>query len=218
MQGAENHPRSQRGVYRLFKRAEQAVCKKGIERDLLQEKKCQVSAEALHADQVSRQTVKHAEKQPRDANQDGADPKKPQGTFRCRPQIICPPADRLWRVVAHEKTDQHPRDHNGPGPGLAGLKLPDVPGHKSGERQSFDEARPPLEVPGHADCPNAVFRGSSISSSRLSNHFSISSSMPSRRPRNWFNSKSGKPLLVMRAGSSSRRRRAGISPRTAISS
>src|SRR6516225_7072056 len=64
VQRGENGPGSEGGVLRLFKRAQQAVVEKGIERDLLQEAKCEVSSEAPHTDQVCRQTVEHAEKQP----------------------------------------------------------------------------------------------------------------------------------------------------------
>jgi len=130
VQRRENRPGSQSGLLRLFKRAQQAICQKGIERYLLQEAKCEVSSKALHADQVCRQAVKHAEKQPRRAHQNARHAKKPERASCCRPQIIGPPADRLWRVAPGEETQSHPGSHGGPGPRLVRLQLPDVPGHK----------------------------------------------------------------------------------------
>jgi hypothetical protein len=181
VQRAKQRTRHHRRWPWLLKRRHQSVRQKGIESHLLQQTKRQVPAESPRLDQVSWQPVRPAQKQPCETDQQGTNPKEPSRPFRCPPQIICAPSHGLRRITACQKTRRQPHQDHPPSPWRRHLKFPDECSYESRERQRFDQARPPIQAPLHADCPMA-FRFSSgfssINSSRCSNSLSMSSVSP----------------------------------------
>ena|SRR5271155_472068 len=86
-----------------------------------------------------------------------------QSLLRCRPKIVCAPAQRLRRVAMDEEADNQPYDEYYPRPSRSELQAPDKPKDECGQERNVSEREPPLNPRSHCARADDIFNSQTVS-------------------------------------------------------